>query len=318
MKLFRLFFFPLLALFILASCGGSSGGGGGGGGGGEQREEEPTGGTTGGTSGGGGGSKFDVVLDSELTGGERVSTNNSIDLLERLTIDGSRISGFSQIFGGNRTSNVVNYLEARVNYIVSQNTSHSSRLIYPSGSAFNNLEFFASNQSVTFWYFDQYYAQEGGVRYLINDRPRNINSSRIGIVQLGDIFTRADAITQAITLVHEARHSDCPEGALLSDILNVAESGGNIGLAQNKKCGQLHSSCSGLSCDSFPWGPYAIDYIYSLAIFETCSNCSETQKLQALSNANQVQNAAFDINGTMNGVYGRPNMSNSTRVRNDL
>jgi hypothetical protein len=74
MKLFKLFFFPQLALFILASYGGSSGGGGG------------------------GTSKLDVVLDSELTRAERGSLNNSIALLEKLRIESCRVSGFSQIF----------------------------------------------------------------------------------------------------------------------------------------------------------------------------------------------------------------------------
>lgn len=312
MRIIRLLFLPLLTLSLLASCGGSSGGGGG-----QQREEDTTGETAGGTSGGttGGNSNFDVTLDSALTRAERISVNNSIDLLEKLKLDGSRISGFSQIFGGNRSSNVVNYLERRVNYIISQFTTHGSRLLLPTPPAVINLETFASNSSALLWYFDRYYAQEGGARYVISDRPRDINSSLFGVVKLGDIFTTSDAITQAITLVHEARHSDCPGGAVLSDIVNFVES--NV-IPQNKKCGQLHTTCSGNSCDGIPWGPYAIDFIYSLTIFETCSNCSEIQRLQALSNANQVQGAAFDINGTMNGVYGRPNMSTSTQVRNDL
>ena len=294
MRLFRLFLLSFLALTILGSCGGSSGGGSGG----EQREED-----TG------------IILDSELTNAERISSEDSIDLLETLILDGSRIAGFSQIFGGNQSSNVVNYLESRVNYIVSQFTSHGSRLLLPTPPALTNLETFASNSSVSLWYFDRYFAQEGGASYLINDIPRDITSSRIGVVKLGNIFTTSDTITQAITLVHEARHSDCPGGALLSDIVNLVESSVS---PQNKKCGQLHTTCSGFSCDGFPWGPYAIDFIYSLSIFETCSNCTETQRLQALSNANQVQGAAFDINGTMSGVYGRPDMSNSTQVREDL
>jgi hypothetical protein len=50
--------------------------------------------------------KYSVVLrhslDSELNLAECGSLNNSIALLEKLTIESSRVSGFSQIFGGNR------------------------------------------------------------------------------------------------------------------------------------------------------------------------------------------------------------------------
>jgi hypothetical protein len=122
--------------------------------------------------------------------------------------------------------------------------------------------------------------------------------------------------TLAITLVHEARHSDCPDGTLASDVINVVQAGGNLGVITNPDCGQLHFGPGG--SDFSAWGPYAIDYIYSIAIFDACTNCTESQKQQALANANQVQGVAFDINGTLNGVYAYPDMSNSITVRDDL
>lgn len=317
--------FILLTLILLASCSGGSGGGGGSD---EEQGSTTTGGTqggttTGGTTGGtttggtttGGTVNFDITLDSALTSAERTSVNNSVDLLEKIKIDGAKTDGFSEIFGGNSESNVVSYLETRANFILSEFTDPNSRLVVPTAPAARSMQVFAQNQSTLIWYIDQYFASNGGAKFIISNSPREISSSRIGIIQLGDIFASSDAITQAITLVHEARHSDCPDGALLSDIVNFVESGLS---PQNKSCGQFHGSCNGRSCDQFPWGPYAIDYIYSISIVNGCTSCSFTQKQQAQINANDVQGAAFDINGTMNGVYGRPDMGNSTQVRNDL
>jgi len=324
---------PLFALSLtLISCSGDSGGGSNpvpqeeqdttGGTSGGTTTGGTSGGTTGGTSGGttggtSGGSQpnYDVTLDRELTSAERISVNNSVDLLESMKIDGSKTAYFSEIFGGNSSSNVVSYLENRVNYVVSQFTDLDSRVLYPSSIKKNLLETYALNPSVYIWYLDVIYSPEG-VRFLVSGTPRNVNSSRVGVMQLGDIFTTSDAITQAITIVHEARHSDCPEGALASEIVRWYERLPPI----NHTCGQLHGLCpDGFnSCDVIPWGPYAIDFIYSLSIVNGCSSCTTTQTQQAQINANQVQGQAFDINGSMNGVYGPPDMSNSNQVRDDL
>jgi hypothetical protein len=99
-------------------------------------------------------------------------------------------------------------------------------------------------------------------------------------------------------------------------VINFAESGANYNVIQNVECGQLHSRPDG--GDAFAWGPYLIDFIYSKTIADTCSNCTQTQIQQAQLNANMVQGRAYDINGTINGIYGPPDMSNSNDVRDDL
>lgn len=117
-----------------------------------------------------------MTLDSELTQAERLSLDNSIDLLEKMQLDGSRIAGFSDIFGGNRSSNVVSYLERRVNYITSQFTDPFSRLVLPPIVAARSLDYYALNASVTYWYADQYFEPEGEAQYVISGRPRDITS----------------------------------------------------------------------------------------------------------------------------------------------
>lgn len=318
----KLFTLPFVGFFILAACSGGGGGGGGGG----QREESPTSttgtttGTTGTTTGDttsdttGGSPNFDVTYDSALTSAELSSFKNSMDLLESLKIQGAQVEGFSEVFGGNSTTNVVTYLEQRVNYIFSEATDYRTRLVLNSLNPLHKLAYFARNPSSSIWY-TSLINEPQDVRIVINNNKLDIPSSRIGVVNLGDIWVESDAITQAITIVHEARHSDCPDGALTSEIDRWYN-----GLAPiDHSCGQLHGSCpDGTSCDVIPWGPYAIDYIYSKSIADACTSCTETEKQQAQINANFVQGAAYDITGTLNGNYGRPDMSNSNTVRDDL
>lgn len=310
----------VMVLFIVTACGGGGGGSGGG-----QRQEDPTGGstdgstngstggTTGSTTGGSGGAKFDVTLDSELTPTERTATRATITTLESLKIDGSKINGFSEVFKGNRSSNVISYLESRVNYIFSENTFYTDRLVLESALVSPKFQTFAFNLSRDIWY-TSVINEPQDVRIVINNRRLDITSSRIGVVNLGDIFTQSDDVTKAITLVHEARHSDCPDGAKASEIERWFNGQPPI----DRTCGQLHSDCGGFSCDSFAWGPYAIDFIYSISIARACDSCTETQKQQGQVNANMVQSSAFDIIGTLNGSYGPPDMGNSTQVENDL
>jgi hypothetical protein len=189
-----------------------------------------------------------------------------------------------------------------------------TRLVFDSPTPLAKLGYYAANPSVFIWYISLLNEPED-VRFQTNNSFVDINSSRIGVMQLGDIFTTEDTISDAITLVHEARHSDCPEGALASEIVRF-DSGLSV---IDHTCGQLHGSCpDGSSCDVIPWGPYAVDYIYSLAIERTCTSCTQTEIQQARVNANYVQGAAYEIEATMNGEFGPPDMRNSNQVRDDL
>lgn len=312
----------LLLLSVFASCGGGSGGGGGGGN--PQEEEDPTtGGTGGGTSGGaaggtggGGGAQFNVTVDSEVTAAERTALNSSINLTESMQINGSSVPGFTEVFKGSRSSNVVNYLNSRVNYVISFNTPYDSRYLYEVIGLLSLQDYYGQNPSSYIWYTALANERINGINvdYEISGTPRDINSSHIGVIGLGNIFAtpQSSDVVNAITLVHEARHSDCPGGAWASDINRFS-----VGLQTiNAKCGQLHFGFAGSDAD--PWGPYAIDFIYSKAIEQTCTSCTPEQKSQAQANALDVQSRAYDIQGTVNGAYGPPDLSNSAQVREDL
>lgn len=312
---------PFAVLLFVASCGG-----GGGGGGGNQREEDgTTTGTTGGdtTTGGTGGTTtggngVDITYDSELTPQEKRALDSSTQAMSTYNIDGSRIKYFSQVFGGSKSSNVVNYVETRVNYALSGETEYHDRLVRSDTSALRSLQVFAFNPSTSIWY-DSKFAEPADVKIRINNQLVDINSSRIGVMQFGDLYVDSPAALQAATIVHEARHSDCTGGALASDV----ERHGNGLPTENKKCGHLHGMCppghiyeGQVACDLLPWGAYIMDAMYSVAIVETCTTCSETDKQAAEANAlDCLERPAYSVEDLFNGALGSPDMSSSSQVR---
>ncbi len=312
MRSARLLFSLILTLFLLVSCGGGDGGSSGG----AQPQEDGT--TTGSSTGGSG--NVNVTYDSDLTGPERQALVNSTDVMGDLVIDGNQVRRFTQIFGGRRSSNVVNYFETRVNYFLSADTTLESRVVVQpaSTSLLGVAETLASNPRSLLWYFSKI-SEPDDVKFEINDKLLDINSSRFGVMQVGAVFGRLDPIEQIITLVHEARHSDCTGGALASDLERF-----EAGLQPlYKPCGHAHEICpeghplAGLfACDAHPWGAYIVDAIYAVAVSQTCTSCSETQKQVAESMAlDALSRPLYDVAELLDGRFGPPDMSSSNQVR---
>lgn len=300
---------PLLILLsfisFLTSCGGSD----------NDDSDSIAQQTTGSTSG-------EIVFDTEMTPEESSSLNTSTEAMKTFAIDGSNIRWFSEIFGGTNSTSVFNYMDARVNYALSATTDIGDRLVTssPAVMSMHNMEIFASNPSFLLWYTSKV-TEPQDLNILVNNAPVDIASTRVGVMQIGDAFISSDTALQAITLVHEARHSDCTGGAFASDVERFRD--GQIPL--NSNCGHLHTVCppghplSGIiACDAHPWGAYVIDAIYSLAISENCTSCTESQKQAAEINFFDVVNRPLQLEGLLNGEFGPPDMSSSSEVRQDL
>lgn len=298
---------PLLSLMLVLSMLVSCGGGDGGSSNSAQPEEDGTG-------------NGNIIFDSELTGPERQALINSSAVMGNLVIDGNQIRSFTQIFGGPSSSNVVNYFQTRVNYFLSADTALESRIVIQPASftLLYQAETLASNPSTGLWYFSKL-SEPDDVKFEINGNLLDINSCRIGVMQVGAIYARLDPIEQVITLVHEARHSDCTGGARASDLERLE----NGQQPLYKPCGHAHEICpdghplAGLfACDAHPWGAYIIDAIYAVAVLETCSSCSETQKQVAESMAlDALSRPLYSIQDLLDGRFGPPDMSSSNQVR---
>lgn len=258
-----------------------------------------------------------ITYDAEMSPQERRALDESTSSMNSFVIDGSNIRWFTEIFGGTTSANVVNYVDQRVNYAVSASTDLTSRLIFDSASMdLSSLQIFALNPSLRLWLVA---LAAPGTTLDINNNQVDINSTRIGVMQFGDIFVTSDTATQAITLVHEARHSDCSGGLSSGDVEEFRNSGD---LPSDKKCAYLHQVCppghplAGLvACDTHPWGAYVIDAIYSLAIAENCISCTVTQKQAAEINFFEVINRPLFLEELLNGEFGPPDMSSSNIVR---
>ena len=303
----------LMMLLLLAgyvSCGGNSDDSDG-----QQREED------GGNTGGPGGA--DITFDSEMNSQERSEVNASTRAMRDYVIDGNQIRRFGQIFGGNNSSNVVNFFETRVNYVLSASTDLDGRIAESNGSGLSTQlsaapETLASNPSSILWYISKA-SEPQDIVFEINGRYIDIPSSRVGIIQLGTPYLRLETVQQVTTLVHEARHSDCTGGALASDIERI-----QAGLPPlNNKCGHAHVLCpeghpyeGTFACDAHPWGAYVVGAIYASAVALTCTSCSETDKTVAEAMAiDSISRPLYDVNDLLNGEFGPPDMSSSNQVR---
>lgn len=310
---FSLILALLFTTLTLVSCSGDSGGGSSP----APQEEGSTGGTTGGTTNG------SLTYDSELPAKERHALDTSTETMSALVIDGRQIRSFSQIFGGNKSSNVAQYFDTRVNYALSASTNIDDRFVVsvqPDNLvlALSEGVVMASNLSYYLWYESK--AREPDlVQFEINGKTLKISSTRIGVMQIGDPYVGLTTIEQVTILVHEARHSDCTGGTLASDIERWRS--GLIPL--NHACAHLHALCppghplaGEYACDEHPWGAYIIGAIYAAAISVTCSSCTETQKAIAeISSMESLTRLLYDLGDLLNGRFGPPNMSSSNQVR---
>lgn len=289
----RLMLFLVLTVTGLISCGD-----GGGGSSSPSNEDAPGG----------------VAYDAELSETEKEAMDESLITISSLILDGSQIRRFSEVFGGNTSANVMNFLGDRINWILSSSTDIEDRVTINS----LNAETLATNQGTALWFTGKV-IEPRTLQIEINDQNLPIPSTRVGIIQLGGVFTRISTIQQMTTLIHEARHSDCTGGILASDIERMK----NGLLPDNHVCGHIHEICppgheleGEFACDSHPWGAYAVNTLYAYALAYECSSCTESQSITAeIITFDSISRLLYDVDDLLDGRYGNPDMSSSTDVR---
>lgn len=264
-----------------------------------------------------------LELDSELNPLEFETVQGATTFLSTRAINGSDVPAFSEVFGGNGSSDLIRFLSERVSYVISASTDFSDRVrvrsnFYEFASADSQAGVGATNLS--FLWFIQKSIDPDQLYFEINRRFIEINSSRVGIVQLGPAILRVPQVVQAGILLHEARHSDCTGGLWQSDVNRLirGEDPGNF------SCGHLHVRCppghdfEGLfACDVDPWGAYSVNLLYYLALQRECSNCSEVERVIAqMASIDAASRLLFDVESMLAGNLGTPNMTSSDEVLN--
>ncbi len=152
-------------------------------------------------------------------------------------------------------------------------------------------------------------------------RSIHMNSSRIGFIQLGDPYSKVDdSIFRISTLIHEARHSDCPDGISAAQLDKLIAEGRDISsdrvLSIIGTCGFLHFDCpSGHPLAGKPacedgkgWGAYSVMIPFNRMLYRQCTNCSEADRQAAAVTASEAATRIVRVDDLLDGRLGSPNM----------
>ncbi|MBI2606408.1 MAG: hypothetical protein HYW49_10040 [Deltaproteobacteria bacterium] len=275
-----------------------------------------------------------IKFDPALTYSEKQMVIGDINAMTRFKLQFLPKSYFAHVFGGTSASNVIDFLDARINYIIPQSADLEARLrmgtIYKSlgdeSGASKPAEAFtmATNIGMVLW-LEREANRPHEIRFTFGDAMIPLDSSRIGIVQLGEGYTnpKFELVARTGTLVHEARHSDCTGGLTKADIARLKQGE----LPEKRTCGHMHVTCPakhamhGLAaCDDHMWGAYAVGAMYENALSseKTCLNCDEETLAIAKMAAFDSLSRILVIKDFMSGKAGLPDMSSSGVIDTDL
>lgn len=273
-----------------------------------------------------------LQLDSDLSCDERSLVAGDLERALQLRIEAPGGSYFDKAFSGTDQSDLIRYLRKRVRYVLSESTDVNARLSLDegervpfsrsadqSGSSYGQVYLVALNIGTALW-FDSLTEGNSRVSLSVNGHGVPIDSSRVGIIQLGNGYTLQDErtgkyafspIVRISTFVHEARHSDCTGGVSPPDLSCIR----NGALPRNLECGHLHVTCpaghpyAGITaCDDSPWGAYSIQAVFDATLEKYCANCSLTERLEARAVALDAIERVLIAQPMLDGQYGDPDM----------
>jgi hypothetical protein len=259
----------------------------------------------------------------------------------------------TQVFGGNTAADLVTYLNDRVHYYL---TKDDDAGVYPAKFSINGWEKDGSDTSDKRRIRSASLFEHSGsvvvgainigtqlwldglvnnvdVKLILGDQEVPVDSSRVGIVLLGEGYTDKikddqgqwmdlPAFYRQGILLHEARHSDCTGGVSDEDLEVARHATSAQEFARETKmtsCGHLHSFCptdlkpyAGLpACDNEAWGAYSVEATFLSAM--SVGDLSEVDRNIALASA--IDRASRVQVGTHGMIYrqeaGTPDMSSS-------
>ena len=264
-------------------------------------------------------------LDPAMTPSEKAALEMDIGRFLQVDIAVPAQSQTGRIFKGENLDAVIGFIDERVRFVLSSTTRIEDRLYMASLKSSNAPAVTGAMNIGTAYFFESLglLQREGSfaVFKAFDGTMTPVLSSRVGIVQLGDLY-RSEAflaskdlsLMRMGILVHEARHSDCTGGLTRSDLNRLA-----VGARpESKSCGHSHVQCdsnhelAGLyACETQPWGAYFTGAAFEGAIAATCDGCTENEKQIALINHfdSLSRIAPPTLNGMTSGAHGAPDMS---------
>lgn len=216
--------------------------------------------------------KINAELSKILSSSRKEIISRAFNKIEAIDFDYEKVSPEFKKFYGKDKNALISYINDRIKFIVDESEPFSHRGMFQP---------VAVNLGTALWISALNAGKQ--VNYVVlNDKNIKIQSPRSGIIQLNGFFYNSETIFQISTLLHEARHSDCPHG-----IKTKAN-----GEYDFQDCGYPHNSGGGVEIDKdrFAWGAYAASYLFGEAITNACTNCTDDEKMMGLVIQSDAQN----------------------------
>ena len=133
----------------------------------------------------------------------------------------------------------------------------------------------------------------------------------------GRLAQVAQAVRQ-MTLVHEARHSDCAQEPTTEqvELARAATSVHDFIDQDMSACGHLHGMCTegdlrGMpACDARPWGSYAVEGVYTMGVRDSAPvGSADYRFLDALWVASRARLMTYEARAMLRGELGPPDIS---------
>lgn len=210
-----------------------------------------------------------VWLDPDLPASLRVQVESAYEFAGRLSWQQQGLPlSYLKIFSSPEPSALLAYLRARVRYLVGVGapvtaTYHDS-VVY---SLRPSAGLTALNVGSMLWDLQE---AEPRLKFWLGRYRLPVNSTAVGLVQLYPAVHSQRPVQNFLTLIHEARHSDCTQRA----------------------CGHKHVVCpadhtySGLPlCDDGHVGAYYTTALVATALSKACTSCASSDRHLARANA---------------------------------
>ena len=297
------------------------------------------------------------LASKQLVADDVAAFDSQEDLSLTIPQTGTFYKAFQSVFNGFSGSDIRAYMDLRIHSFFSQyDIAHSAE---PTAGVLNEPEpagkldekakavVGAANIGALAWFQTLFVNRP--LTFVIAGQTIQPKSSRVGIMMIGPGYDRVQQNSdgslfrfpreyrQSI-LIHEARHSDCTGGITQSAIDRARMIGsfnGFLEKTQESNCAHLHAICPSwhnlhdlAGCDDKPWGAYAVQSMYSFALYYKAkahgdlvlmrimeiSAADAATRLLYVIDANDSEHVPH-ISRLFNGQFGPPDMS-STGVIN--
>jgi hypothetical protein len=256
-------------------------------------------------------------------------------------VDAQDHGAFTKIFGGTTGADIRRYLDERVAYFSTPDEQASLRVepatyggvdLKERYFAFDNesgssLQTLGQNSGAAIW---KNHILEFTPTVYVAGRTIRLASTRPGFVQLSDGYNLRQTLFnfvdigvppayREVTLVHEARHSDCP-GGLKPRPETRSYNRFSANDEQYQHCTQEHAICmSGVyagaaACDKFPWGAYSVALVYAKAASAHMTGMAKQIMVAVIADQIVRLSPNFDVEAMLQGKLGDPDMSSDNSM----